>query len=378
MHTVGERAITIDEVTPEWLTAVLQRAGALPSGKVTAIAFDANSAFNSHTRHLKPIYSQDAPASVPARLLLKCSLPAAWAQRAGMRETSFYQAVAQLPDHPPVLVRCFDAVYDANSGKSHLLLDDLSDTHVVPVARDAQLDFTTNLPTAAHLHRAIDALARFHAYWWEKPQLGTSFAPISWRSGSEADFTTEVTQRGQALEHLLSQESSWLSPSIKHLYETIHPQLMQLWRTHRQTRMATRANLTIAHGDAYLANFLCPRAGQAGTAYIIDWQCPEAYAGATDLVNMCATFWTREQRAVNNRELNVLRQYYRTLQENGISGYSWEDFVMDYKLSIVDWLWVPVQDCLDGADKSYWWPKLQCLVSAYEDWHVADLFMAHS
>ncbi len=91
------RAITVDEATPEWLTKVLRREQALPEGSVVAIEQEANSAFNSHTRHLKPIYSAEAPSSAPARLLLKCSLPAEWAQRSGARETAFYRTVVSLP-----------------------------------------------------------------------------------------------------------------------------------------------------------------------------------------------------------------------------------------------------------------------------------------
>ncbi len=222
--------------------------------------------------------------------------------------------------------------------------------------------------------QAIDALARFHAYWWEHPQLGEGIAPIAWGCVDEADFITEVARRRRALEHLLALEGEWLPTPIKRMYENILAQMMHLWRTYMRDRVAAFSHMTLTHGDAYLANFLCPREGQAANTYIIDWQCPEAYRGSSDLVNLCATFWTRQQRAEGERELNVLRQYHRLLHENGVSGYAWENLIRDYQLSIIDWLLIPVQDCFDGSGKAYWWPKMQCLAHAFEDWHCTDLF----
>ena len=141
-------------------------------------------------------------------------------------------------------------------------------------------------------------------------------------------------------------------------------------------RLAGFSNLTLTHSDAYLANFLCPREGQTGMTYLIDWQSPELYRGSSDLANMCATFWTRAQRSNGEREQNVLRYYHRILQQNGVTGYSWENLLTDYQLSIIDWLLIPLQDCLDGAGKAYWWPKMQCLADAFEDWNCSSLFDA--
>jgi hypothetical protein len=378
MSTAIARAITIDELTPQWLTEVLRREGVLLAGSVVAIDKQPNSAFNSHTLHLTPIYSETQPGNAPARLLLKCSLPQAWAKRAGAREVGFYQMVQTLPDHPPVIVRCYDAVYDiapdGEIGDSHILLDDLSESHVIPGPRDKQITLVDNLPTDDHLTQAVDALARFHAYWWQHPLLGIGAARLgAWCSDAE-HFADETTRRRHAWVDLIANETEALPSQVTAIYERILVQLPYLWQTYFQPRLATFKDLTLTHGDSYLANFLCPRPGQQGNSYIIDWQGPEVYLGASDLVTMCATFWTREQRAESERELNVLRHYYRTLLENGVRGYAWEDLVRDYQYAIVDWLLVAVQDRLDGAGKSYWWPKMQCLIAAYEDWRVSDLF----
>ncbi len=129
--------------------------------------------------------------------------------------------------------------------------------------------------------------------------------------------------------------------------------------------------LTLVHGDTYLSNFLVPATGP-GTGVLLDWQSPSVDIGALDLANMCATFWTREQRRDN--EERVLRRYHATLAR---PDYPYAALLDDYKIAIANWLLVPVQDAADGSRRDYWWPKMCCLVDAFIDHRVADLFGQH-
>ena len=66
----------------------------------------------------------------------------------GDDETRFYQHVAALPDHPPIVPPCLLAAYDPPSGASCLLLQDLSATHAPPVTRDQQIGLVEGVPAA--------------------------------------------------------------------------------------------------------------------------------------------------------------------------------------------------------------------------------------
>ncbi|HEU5228805.1 MAG TPA: oxidoreductase family protein, partial [Ktedonobacteraceae bacterium] len=94
----------------------------------------------------------------------------------------------------------------------------------------------------------------------------------------------------------------------------------------------------------YFANFLCPKEPTAGTAYLLDWQSASFDIGGHDLVNLMATFWTSEQRHAEQREDRMLRRYYDVLQANGVSGYSWEDLITDYRTHLIYWLLITIQD----------------------------------
>jgi hypothetical protein len=60
-----------------------------------------------------------------------------------------------------------------------------------------------------------------------------------------------------------------------------------------------------------------------------------------------------------------------------VTGYDWVDLLTDYRLALIEWLLVPLQDRLDGAGRDYWWPKMQCLIGAYRD-HDCGALLADS
>jgi hypothetical protein len=80
-----------------------------------------------------------------------------------------------------------------------------------------------------------------------------------------------------------------------------------------------------------------------------------------------------EQRVEDQREVKILRRYLSVLQACGVRNYSWENLVRDYKIGLIAWLLMPVQDRFSGSSKDYWWPKMQCLVAAFRDWHCEEL-----
>ena len=182
-----------------------------------------------------------------------------------------------------------------------------------------------------------------------------------------------LQRRTTSWQSFLTQEGDWFPAGLRELYEQVLGHLHYHWQHYLAHRFRTGTNLTLTHGDAYFANFLCPKEPTTGTTYLLDWQSPSFDIGGCDLANLCAAFWTAEQRHEAQREDNILHRYHTVLQECGVSSYSWDELVTDYKIGLIVWLFIPVQDCYDGASKEYWWPKMQCLVAAFRDWHCEDL-----
>ena len=362
-----------EPLTPQWLTTVLRQAGVLREGEVRSVERETTGAFNSHTSRLLLRYSADAAGEAPKRLVLKQNAQSAWGQEAGMQEVKFYQLVASLPDHPTVTIPCYAAASDEQSRNSYVLLQDLSETHRPPVTRDQQISLVEGVPAGADIDAVIETLAQFHAYWWDHPLFRENVFDIGYMSRNAERFASYLRRRRTSWEYLLTHEHAWFPTELRELYEQVLTHLSRHWELYLEPRFRERSNLTLVHGDAYFANFLCPKNPGAGATYLLDWQSPTVDIGGYDLANLCAAFWTPEQRHEHQREEKMLRRYHTVLQKQGVNNYSWDDLLTDYRTGLIFWLLMPVQDCFGGASKEYWWPKMQCLVAAFQEWHCHQL-----
>jgi hypothetical protein len=362
-----------EPITPAWLTAVLRESGFLAHGEVLTVATEQTGAFNSRTSHLHLSYSVEAAPGLATRMILKRNIPEPWGVDAGIEEVKFYRLMASLEDAPPAIVPCYAAAYDSVSGDSYLLLHDLSETHAPPVTRDQQLSIVHGVPPDAAIERVADAFAQHHAYWWNHPLLESGTFAVGYWSRNAERFTQYLERRSRAWDSLVANEAAWFPDDLRHLYEQVLAHLRRHWEHYLEPRFRTKTNLTLVHGDAYFANFLCPKDSAAGATYLLDWQSPVVDIGGYDLANLCATFWTSEQRHAAQREEQLLRRYHRMLETQGVHNYAWDDLTTDYQTGLIYWLLVPVQDRYDGSGTDYWWPKMQCLVEAFREWHCADL-----
>lgn len=359
--------------SPDWLSLLLRQSGALQHGSVQAVEAGTSAAFNAHVHYLRLHYSPDAFPTLPAQMVLKQNIADAWAVAAGADEVAFYRLVASLPDHPPIIAPCFAAATDPQTGQSTLLMQDLSDSHAPPITREQQLRIGTNVPAQHAINSCVETLAQLHAFWWDHALRTTETFAVGYWSRTAERFAQYIQRRRSAWEQLMAQEESWFPADLHVLYEQTLAQLTRYWEHSLAPRFAALRDLTLIHGDAYFANFLCPRQDGSGTSYLVDWQSPSFDLGAYDLVNLCATFWTSEQRQAEQRELQALRRYYATLQQHGVRHYTWDDLVQDYQHGLIFWLLMPLQDYADGAGKDYWWPKMRCLVDAFREWHCDAL-----
>lgn len=343
-------------ITPAELTALLRASGILPRGAVTSLAARDNDAFNSSVAHLTLSFSADAPPGLPTQAVLKRNLDADWAVRANAREVAFYRLVAAQGTGLPMILRPLAADHDPATGRSLLLLPDLSATHATPVER-ARVLALDGVPTDAALDAIVDTLAAFHAHWWEHPALGEPPLRPSGEYGDRATYGRFVATTA----------AEWAT------FDAAEGQtLPTLWGRYLADRVPARRRVTLCHGDCYFNAFLCPRDG-AGQTYLIDWQSPAADFAALDLNFLFANFWTREQRRAGGREERLLRRYHAALVVGGVADYGWDDLLADYRLMLVFRLFLPVWDAVNGSRRAYWWPKLQCLADAYRDWRCAEL-----
>src|SRR5262245_51093009 len=165
-----EPIATEEQITPGWLTNILRQNGHLVRGGFSQLNKEDFKTFFSHIYRLGVNYSKDATPALPSKMLLKVPLiENEAALNMGKDEVFVYNTLKNAMNDPPV-VRCFDAIYSPDSHRSHLLLEDLSDSHFQP-----ELPIP---PSERHCELCVETLAQFHAFWWEHPSLGVEIGEL--------------------------------------------------------------------------------------------------------------------------------------------------------------------------------------------------------
>ena len=357
-----ERVISsLEQVTTDWLTTVLAHSGALTRGTVAAVEVDAGQGNWSTSGRLRPRYRDDAQGDLPQSLFLKLvDTDAGDGEYFGSSEVSYYtHDYLGVTDAP--LLRCYDGCFSKTLQRYHLLLEDVSQTHV---------EATEKTPTLSYGLALAEGLAALHAHWWGARRLADANTPFH-EAGHIRRFMA-IAEPGAG--HILEQLATDLKP---HWPDAIH----DLFSRHPQALIARTQNangFTLIHGDVGQTNILVPRAADR-PLYIIDRQPFDwsltTWLGVYDLVYAIVLDWEVEAR--RSLEIPVLRHYHEQLVQHGVQGYTWEQLFDDYRLCAATSVAVAVEYCRGGIierQQHIWLPMLQRALTACDDLHCADMW----
>jgi hypothetical protein len=356
-----DRVITsLDQVTVEWLAAVLSESGALTSGAVATIEVTPGQGNWSTSGSLNVRYADGSHGTLPQRLFLKMVNADLGNESFGPSEVAYYtHDYAGVEDAP--LVRCYDAAFSAEQQRYHLLLDDLSETHVEAAEKSPTLDYGLAL---------AEGLAAMHARWWGAQRLAEAGAPIH---GAEyIRRFVDIAEPGA--EHVLKQFSAELKPhwpsTMRGLFAQ-HPQVI-IARTRDDN------GFTLIHGDVGQKNILVPRNGDRPIFIIdrqpFDWSLT-TWLGVYDLAYAIVLDWEVETR--RRLEMTLLRHYHDQLTKRGVNGYSWDRLFDDYRLAVAMGVYIATEYCRGGVDKRWirvWLTMLQRSLTACDDLHCSELW----
>jgi hypothetical protein len=345
MSVMRDVITDIDQIEPAWLTYVLQEHGILARGQVAAVRKQAVHTNTATAARLEIAYSGAAPSSAPKQLFAKL----------GQRriEVEFYNHIAPaMPESPAP--RCYDAIYSPESGRSHLLFEDLSATHTAPADELP--------PPQQDTERLVDALATFHAHWWQHPLLQTDIAEIA--EDVPAYVIGVARDRFASFADVLGDR---LSNERRRLYERI----LAAWPPPSYAaRLAAGQAVTLVHGDTHNWNFLAPRDPAIERVRIVDWAVWHIGVGPFDLAYMIGLFWFPERRA--RMEQALVRRYHARLCELGVGGYDWERCWLDYRTAMIYHLLWPIF-WRRYLPASIWWYALEKGMLAFEDLGCEEL-----
>lgn len=326
----------IEDVTPEWLTAVLSAAGALQHGAVTAFDVTGGRGNWSANASLALTYSPDARGELPARLFLKMVNVDLDGESFGDSEVQYYtRDYLDVADAP--LLRCYSGAFSPELKRYHLLLQDVGVTHI-PASQKA--------PTRAHGLALAGGLAALHARWWGAAGLAEAGVPLH----SPDHIRDFVAIAGPGVPYVLNRFTPQLQPHWPELVQDVfarHPEAIL-------RRNTDPDGFTLIHGDAGPGNLLVPREGDT-PLYVIDRQpfnwSLTTWLGVYDLAYYLALDWDPAIRRAC--EVDILRAYHAALEARGVQGYSWQRCWDDYRLCVAMGVYIAVEYCRAGVNERH-------------------------
>jgi hypothetical protein len=357
---MSEVITEVEELTSDRLTDLLRIGGALPQGRVLEVQLEADASGQAALAHMRLTYSPDAPSAAPRRLFAKLArhdriYPGY--ETVSQNEAHFYQIFAPLIGTPP-LVQCYAVAYDQQRRRTHLLLEDIADTHGAPRFPDEW-----PLPPPYVLYQQIvDALAICHAACWDHPRLA------EWPNGypTSACSPLAIQYGTQSYPQFADALGDRLSPGARRIFEQVLAAYPSLSR-----RMATRQHFTLVHGDFLFGNILLPHDPQQEQVRIVDWEMCNINLGTFDLAEVLSLHWDAGSRS--ERERDLVARYYASLCAQGVANYSWDQCWYDYRLAVINHLFSPIQQWADQHWPGFWWGRMERTLKRFIDFECAEL-----
>jgi hypothetical protein len=332
---------TPGELTPSWLTRALRAGGVIDDATtVTSARYELlgeGAGFIGQVARVALTYDRTAPGA-PSSLIAK--LPALdpgareLAALYGLyeREYRFYNELAH--DISFRTARCYYSAGDAEAVRYVLLLEDMSGTgHAGDQVAGCSAD---------EAKLALAHLAEHHARWWEHPRL----TEIPWLNPG-VDLVNGAMQ--QSYPQAWSVTAAGFAGSIPAEIRDVLPTLGE--RITKLMEPIALGAMTIAHGDYRLDNMFFGHPGSDYQVAVLDWQSPNQGWGAYDIAYFLYSNVDTETRRAH--EMDMLREYHRALTAGGVTGYTFDQLVEDYKKSLLVSLgiWVVNAATLDTANE---------------------------
>ena len=306
-----------EDLTADWLTDALRSGGVITKARVTS--FEAprigeGAGFIGQLAQVALHYDLDE-GGAPASLIAKFPGASEGGRSIGNlfdfyhREIRFYEEIADR-----VELRTPKRYYSAmnrDTADYILLIEDLSPARVGDHLEGC---------TAKAAELAVRSIAKFHATWWQSPDLD---AIAEWMPTLDAPVQNLAEGAyQQAWQPFVDNFGAGLSPNMKSIGEQIGQRVVKLQRSFAD------APLTISHGDYRLDNLFFPPIAGGDDIAVADWQISTRGRGIFDISYLLCGGMEPELRRAHEREL--LHLYSDLLAENGVKDYgfdrAWEEY----------------------------------------------------
>ncbi len=312
---------SLPDITPCWLTEALNAGRSSGGPSVTGYTAEPlaeGKGFMNQLFRLRLHFdsgSADQPDTVIAKLPSADPLLRTVFDSLGQsqREVGFYRNLANSPHMPTPSL--YHSGMEPATGNTVLLLEDL---------RSLRQGDSVAGCTLAEARLCIGQLARFHASWWDSPLLDG----LEWMPLREADTDAYERIYPGSWAALVEKAGEGMPPDLRVLGDHLISDMRRV-----KTRLS-RPPLTVVHGDYRLDNCFLSEGASSQQAVVIDWEFCTKGRGTYDVATFVNEAFSPERR--REVELGLLREYHSILQEHGVRGYTFEECMYDYRLSMLE------------------------------------------
>jgi hypothetical protein len=228
----------------------------------------------------------------------------------------------------------YDAQYAEDPRRYHILMEDLSETHV------GTYEF---VPTRGSALALADACAALHTHWWGAERLAASPYALPDRPTIDAAVSALRGGHEKLLAAIGEDHGDVAVRTARTILEKLPAALV--------ARATDVSSLTLVHGDLSPSNILRPRHADV-PVYFVDRQPFDhsflVWTGASDLAYMMVLWWPPELR--RELEQSCLRRYHDGLRAHGVREYAWEDLQRDYALGAAQAIYIAAGWCATESD----------------------------
>ncbi|PEL51882.1 phosphotransferase family protein [Bacillus wiedmannii] len=276
------------------------------------------------------------------------------------KELIYYNKLAPLMNLDSRIL-CYEAASLKERSISYLLMEDLSESHYTP-------DFALQ-PYSNQCMQVADALASLHASCWNKSGFLNKVDKIS------GDYTHRrfLTHRYNETREIMERFIFFMGDRLSNRRQKIYYRLLESSSSIFSERFNDLNNLTFVHGDAHFWNFLYPKADSdyGNRVRLIDWEYWDIGIGCAELAYTFSLWLYPEQRKL--MEPIILDRYYKKLILAGVENYSWGQCKQDYKLGILQNMFLPSWHWNNNERAELWWNHLERSFLAFDDLKCKDL-----
>ena len=316
------------------LTEILRNA--LPTSpivvrKVDAVKLGLKAAYRAQLFRLILAYDQ-ATRDTPATLIAK--LPPDQAEMAencvvfqpGTKEAWFYRSIA--PTGCITVPQCYFALAERATGQAALLLADLGEMEATSQTIGMSIADAT---------LALQEAAQLHARWWNQ-ENSAALAELRDLNDNGDDSTALVDQfYAEAWPYFLQNAQFAIPATVRAFGATL------VGRGAVLESLCDNSPKTLLHGDFRVDNMLFAGRSAQRQCYVLDWEDVGLGCCATDvawLIAGCVSAIDADQ------EQQLLKSYHTALCANGVTTYTYEQCLLDYRRAMVERF---VQGVLSGT-----------------------------